>query len=141
MTNFSGGTLGERIFRLRQHLGTTRKPLPLQALADRLTAMATERGLGLRYNSTTLQRWEVGQGEPDRETLRTMAQLAGVPVYEFAYGEPERPVADDPPAVAPAPASRVTPPNGGLIVTPGPSIALPNPAHAKPPARRKAGGR
>jgi transcriptional regulator with XRE-family HTH domain len=140
VTNFAGGTLGERIFRLRQHLGSTRKPLALAALAERLNTLAVAAGGEPRYYAATLQRWEVGPAEPDLGTLRFLAQLAGIPVYDFAYGEPEPPdVADDPPAVVPV--TRPTPPNPGLIIQPGPSVALPDPSVTRPQPKRRAGGR
>lgn len=90
VTNFLGGTLGDRIYRLRKHLRSERKPLPFAEFAARMTAEASALGHDRRYNQGTLQRWETDpDAEPDILSLRLMAKLAGVPMYQFAVGEPE----------------------------------------------------
>jgi transcriptional regulator with XRE-family HTH domain len=103
-----------------------------------------EAGRAVGMTGAAYGRWEAGAKEPSLATIRTLATFFGVSMGWLTSGEgemapPEPPVADDPPAQAPV--TRPTPPNPGLIIQPGPSVALPDPSVTRPAPKRRAGGR
>jgi transcriptional regulator with XRE-family HTH domain len=75
-------TIGLNIVALRHALGSVRRELSRDGLAELLSEGHPTRRLG----GSTIARWERGDTEPDLHSLRVMAALAGVTPGQFAYG-------------------------------------------------------
>lgn len=74
-------TVHENVLELRVALGSATRKLSRDDLAQLIAKKHSTRG----PNGTSVQRWEEG-GEPDYESARIMAELAGVTFEEFALG-------------------------------------------------------
>lgn len=77
------GTLGARIFALRQKLGSVVRPLSRRDLAVLLSSdLPSDQAVA----ATSLERWEKNISEPPIAVLRVMARRAEVSFEEFALG-------------------------------------------------------
>lgn len=89
VTASKGSTLGDRVFALRQALGSVRRPLSMGDMAALLTKKLKR---SPPFSASTIQRWETGIHEPDIETLRVLAELAGVSFESFVLGDKAKPL-------------------------------------------------
>jgi transcriptional regulator with XRE-family HTH domain len=83
-------SVSRNVIELRRVLGSATRPL---SLAD-LARLLNQRGAGRSRSASLVQRWERGESEPDIESIRLMADLAGVSFENFALGTlhgPRRP--------------------------------------------------
>jgi hypothetical protein len=71
----------KNVYELRVFLGVDEGELSLARLAARLNARD-----GRRRSASTIQRWEEG-AEPDYESTKLMAEMAGVRFEQFALGD------------------------------------------------------
>lgn len=112
-------TLGERIYAIRERLGSVTRPLSLRDAAKLLSErLPTDK----RVASSTLERWEKGLGgEPPIAVLEVMAELAGISFEEFATGRP--------------------PNNGEAAIVPGPPPHNPSGSAVEGERRRSTGRR
>lgn len=90
------GSVAENVLALRKMQGSAVRPLS----RDDLAAMIAKKHTKDRApNGTTVQRWEEGV-EPDYESSRIMAEMAGVTFELFTLGDPAKRAAQ--PSHAPA---------------------------------------
>lgn len=73
----------ENVLELRHALGSATRALS----RDDLASMIAERHRARAPNGSSVQRWEEGR-EPDYESARIMADLAGVSFEDFCFGKP-----------------------------------------------------
>lgn len=68
-------TPGERVFLVRQALGTLRRPCPMEPFAKQLTLAAQRLGLGLRYHPSTISDIEAGNRAVTLDDARVVASV------------------------------------------------------------------
>lgn len=90
--------LGKQIAKLREDLGSIRAPLSYAGLAAELTKHLRRTP---KIASSTIQKWENGQGAPDPWALIELARLANVSVELFVYPPAEAADAHLPPEATP----------------------------------------
>lgn len=75
-----GQTLQENVRRLRESMGSVKRPLSQADLAEHIRE---RHPLKRPVNSSVVARWESGEVEPDVWSLVVMAQIANVPIETF----------------------------------------------------------
>lgn len=114
------GSVSENVRALRKAQGSATRRLSRDDLAALIAAKHTK---DRAPNGTTVQRWEEGV-EPDYESSRIMAVMAGVTFEQFTLGDPAKRGAVQPPD---SPASKT-----GLPPYPRKPVPL-----TEPPAKKK----